>query len=290
MQIEKDKVSGQETTGHEWDGIKELNTPVPKPAIWAYAISIVIALIGWLLYPSIPFGSDYFRGLVGTTSRETVLAKVDTAETTRLAFHLDLLDGDLYDLVDDDEVRQRHEAAAVVLFNDNCAACHGTNLQGQTNFPNLVDEAWLFYNDLDEIEWTIRYGINAAHDDTRYSEMPAFGRDEMLERDAISDVTEFVLSLSGADHNLEAAARGSEVFAADCSGCHGENAEGIGIGAPNLADDFWIYGGSREAILETLNHGRAGVMPAWDQRLTDAEIRKLVLYLHWSRENGKDGD
>ena len=92
-------------------------------------------------------------------------------------------------------MRQRQEASAIVLFNDNCAACHGTNLQGQTNFPNLVDEAWLFYNDLDEIEWTIRYGINAAHDDTRYSEMPAFGRDEMLERDAISDVTEFVLSL-----------------------------------------------------------------------------------------------
>ena len=141
MQVEKDPFSGQETTGHEWDGIKELNTPVPKPAVWAYIIAIVIALLGWLLYPSVPLGTDYFRGLWGTTSRATVLEKLEEAETKRTAFESELVDGDLYELAENDDVRKRHEASAAVLFNDNCAACHGTDLKGQRNFPNLVDDA-----------------------------------------------------------------------------------------------------------------------------------------------------
>lgn len=290
MPVEKDPFSGQETTGHEWDGIKELNTPIPKPTIWAYGIAIGIALLGWVLYPSIPLGTDYFRGLWGTTSRATVVKKLEEAEIKRTAFESELVEGDLYELVDNTDVRNRHQAAAAVLFNDNCAACHGTDLKGQRNFPNLIDESWLFYDDLDEIEWTLRYGINAQHDDTRYSQMPAFGRDQLLESDAINDVTEFVLLLSSKDHLAQAAARGEDIFMTECAGCHGDDGAGIGIGAPNLTDQFWIYGGTRENIQDTLYFGRAGHMPHWDGRLSDAEIKKLVLYLQWSRDNGKNRD
>ncbi len=290
MQVEKDNISGQQTTGHEWDGIKELNTPVPKSVIWVYALSIVFTLAVWLLYPSVPFGPDYFRGLIGTTSRETILEQVETAEATRAAFGQELVDRDLYALAADADVRARHEAAAAVLFNDNCAACHGTDLKGQMNFPNLLDDAWLFSDDPEQIELILRYGINAAHDETQYSIMPAFGHDGILERAAIRDATEYVLFLSGADHERDAAARGAEVYASECADCHGENGQGNGIGAPNLTDGFWLYGGDRDAIYDSLNKGRAGVMPFWEGRLSDAEIRKLVLYLQWSRANGKDGD
>lgn len=292
MPIEKDNVSGQETTGHEWDGIKELNTPLPKVLLWAYAITIIVALAGWLLYPSVPFGTDYFRGLLGTTSRVSVLEEVKIAQARRNSFEREIIVGDIYALVENSDIRMRHESAAEVLFNDNCAACHGADLQGQHNFPNLVDDSWLFYddvvgNDLDEIEQTIRYGINDQHDDARYNEMSAYGRDQLLERDAIRDVAEFVLSLSGATHDKPAAERGAEVFALNCVSCHGEDGKGIGIGAPDLTDSFWLYGGDKSSILDVLDHGRAGHMPAFDSRLGDAEIRKLVLYLQWKREDAK---
>lgn len=290
MQIEHDEISGQSTTGHEWDGIKELNTPVPRTAIWAYVITSLIALGGWVLYPSVPLGTDYFRGLLGTTSRETVLVSVENAKAVRNQSNKALLEGDLYELATDSAMRAQHEASAKVLFDDNCAVCHGRDLKGQTGFPNLADQSWLFGDDLEETEWTIRYGINAGHDETRFSEMPAFGRDGMLEKLDIVNVTEFILALSGQDHDAGLAASGAEVFANECAGCHGEGGEGVGIGAPDLTDEFWIYGGSRVAVLETLKNGRAGHMPSWEKRLTDAEIRKLVLYLNWSREHGEDRD
>ena len=290
MQVEHDEVSGRSTTGHEWDGIKELDNPVPRPAIWAYVITTLIALGGWLLYPSVPLGTDFFRGLLGTTSRAKVLESVEEAQLVRLTGDTVLVEGDLYELAADPAIRSQTEAAARVLFDDNCAACHGRDLKGQTGFPNLVDGSWLFGDDLDEVEWTVRYGINAGHDETRYNEMPAFGRDGLLERPDIETVTEFVLSLSGAEHDFSLAKKGDEVFASECSGCHGDGGQGVGIGAPDLTDPFWIYGGSRDAIFETLKNGRAGHMPSWETRLTDAEIRKLVLYLNWSRGNGENRD
>ena len=290
MQVERDAVTGLDTTGHEWDGIKELDRPVPRPVVWIYLIAIVGTLVWWVLYPSIPFVSDYYRGIMGTTSRETVLDRLDAAEVTRVAFEQELIDRDLNDLVADAGVRERHEAAAAVLFNDNCAACHGTDLQGQPNFPNLVDDAWLYSDDLDDIVLTLRYGINDAHEESRYNEMLAYGRERLLDDAQMSDVTEFVLSLSGADHDSDAASRGAEVYASECTTCHGDGGAGLGDGAPNLTDDYWIYGGTREAILDVLYDGRLGHMPAWEDRLSEAEIRKLALYLQWSRENGKDGD
>jgi cytochrome c oxidase cbb3-type subunit 3 len=289
MAIEKDKVSGQRTTGHEWDGIKELDTPTPKVVIWAYVLSAIFVLAGWALYPSIPFKSDFFRGYIGVTSRDRVLEEVRTNTELKNAFEQELLYRNLTDLVNDPDVQARHEAAAAVLFVDNCAVCHGRDLKGQRGFPNLTDHAWLFGSDLDEIEKTIRYGINALHDETRISNMPAFGRDEILDRDALVEVTEFVLSLSGTSHDRELANSGAAIFAENCSSCHGEIGDGIvDLGAPNLRDDVWIYDSSRQGIGEVLYQGGAGVMPAWDGRLTDAEIRKLVLYLNWSRGNGKD--
>lgn len=290
MPVEFDEVSGQNTTGHEWDGIKELSTPIPKVTLWAYGLSIVVALTGWLLYPSIPLGDDFFRGVTGANSRESVLREVDQASRHRSESEQPVIEFDYAQLLADPSVRRNQETAAAVLFEDNCAACHGRDLKGQIGFPNLLDQAWLFDGSPEEIEQTIRFGINDTHDETRYGEMPAFGRDEMLASDEIDVLVEYVLSVSGQPHDTKLAVGGPELYAENCSGCHGENAEGIGIGAPNLRDSTWIYGGTREAIVRTIYDGRAGVMPNWDGRLSDAEIRKLVLYLKWSGEDGEVQD
>jgi cytochrome c oxidase cbb3-type subunit 3 len=289
MPVERDKISGQPTTGHEWDGIKELNTPLPKILIWAYILTGIFVLAGWILYPSIPFKSDFFRGITGVTSRDRILEEVRTSTELRDAFERELIVRDLADLARDKQVRDRHEMAAAVLFEDNCAACHGRDLKGQTGFPNLTDSASLFDDSLEEVEATIRYGINSSSDQTRISQMPAFGRDQLLDRDALIQVTEFTLSLSGADHDRGLAALGAPVYEENCASCHGNFGEGItDLGAPNLRDDAWIYESSRKGIAEIIYRGPAGVMPSWEGRLTDAEIRKLVLYIEWIKGDGKN--
>lgn len=282
MEIEHDPVSGRHTTGHEWDGIKELDTPVPWPARLALILTILFAMGYWVFYPAWPYLSDFSRGLIGYSSRDAVLQAVAEADDHRWEGEAELFDRDLEDLVADPAVRTRHEAAAAVLARDNCIMCHGRSLEGQPGFPNLTDGTWLWSGTVAEIEWTILYGINSDHDEERGGEMPAFGDMEMLEAEDIRAVSDYVLSLSAQDHDADLARLGAEVFEYDCSGCHGEDgAGGLETGAPDLTDGFWIYGGDRAAIQATVTHGRRGVMPAWEDRLSPAEIRKLALYVYW---------
>lgn len=282
MKPEIDDVSGQETTGHEWNGIKELNTPMPWAfRIWLWA-SIAVAALLWVLYPSFPSASNYLKGAIGYSSREAVNAAVAEGAATRAEAYAVFTETDLDTLAEDPTLQAKFEDDIAVLYRDNCAVCHGRDLEGQANFPNLVDDHWLWSGWPEEIEYTIQVGINATHEDTRFAEMPAFGRDEMLPDEEISDILEYVLSISGQDHDAEAAARGDELFLDNCSGCHAEG--GVGgyeSGAPSLVDSQWIYGGTRDQIAETLENGRAGVMPAWSGRLSETEIRQLTLYLLW---------
>ncbi|MBO9466457.1 cytochrome-c oxidase, cbb3-type subunit III [Tropicibacter sp. R15_0] len=282
MTPEKDPISGRETTGHEWNGIKELNTPIPKAfRLWLW-ISIAVAALYWVFYPSFPYGADYLRGVLGYSSREAVQVAVAEGAATR-AEAFDIFETkDVNELAEMPELQAQFEGEISVLYRDNCAACHGRDAKGQKGFPDLTDDHWLWSGSPDEIEYTLQVGINSEHEDTRTAEMPAIGRDEWLEQAEISDVIDYVLSLSGQAHDAEAVARGIDLFAENCASCHnGEGVGGFENGAPDLTDSAWLYGGTRADLQETLQHGRAGVMPAWSDRLTEAEIRKLSLYLLW---------
>ncbi|APG45497.1 cytochrome-c oxidase, cbb3-type subunit III [Phaeobacter porticola] len=283
---EKDPVSGTDLTGHEWDGIKELDTPVPWAARWSLWGSIAVAAAFWVFYPSFPAVRDYAKGALGYSSRAEVMASLKKAEADREQAFAPFASEDFEALAADPALEERYGAAISKLYADNCAACHTENLRGQPGFPNLADGHWLWSGSPEEIEYTIRYGINAAHDETRNALMLAFGADGMLEKQQVGEVTDFVLSLSGLEHDAAAAEAGSGVFEDNCAACHGDDGRGgYEIGAPDLGDGQWIYGNSREDVYRSIYYGRMGVMPAWEGRLSDAQIRMLTLYLLW---NGED--
>ncbi|WP_425082633.1 cytochrome-c oxidase, cbb3-type subunit III [Ruegeria arenilitoris] len=283
---EKDPVSGTDLTGHEWDGIKELDTPVPWAARWALWISIIIAALYWVFYPSFPSVRDYAKGMLGYSSRAEVATALQQADASREMTFAPFASGDIEKLAADPTLEARYSASISKLYADNCAACHRNNLTGQVGFPNLVDRHWLWSGTPEEIEATIRYGINAQHDDTRIAQMLAFGADGMIENQQVEEVTEFVLFLSGQQYDATAAEAGKLVFEENCAACHGDDGRGgYEIGAPDLGDESWIYGGDRDAIYHSIHFGRRGVMPAWDGRLSDAQIRMLTLYLLWNAED-----
>lgn len=283
---EKDPVSGTDFTGHEWDGIKELDTPVPWAARWALWISIFVSVLYWVLYPSFPTASDYAKGQLGYSSRAKVSASLQEANADREQAFSPFASEETAILAADPELKARYSASVSKLYADNCAACHRSDLKGQQGFPNLVDGHWLWSKSPEEIEATIRYGINAQHEETRIAQMLAFGADGMIEKPQIEEVTEFVLSLSGQQHDATSAEAGKLVFEENCAACHGDDGRGgYEIGAPDLGDESWIYGGDREDIYHSVYYGRQGVMPAWQGRLSDVQIRMLTLYLLWSAED-----
>lgn len=291
MQVEHDEVSGRNTTGHEWDGIKELDTPVPWPARWALRLTIVFAVGYWLLYPAWPGISDFTRGMLGYSSREVVLEKLAEAADAQSGTLAALVNGDIAELADDPAIRAQYEHAGGVLYRDNCAMCHGRNLQGQTGFPKLTDAHWLWSGTPEEIEYTLQVGINSGHEDERTAEMLAFGAQGILEKSDVRAVTHHVLAISGQSHDADLAAAGATVFEENCAACHGDEGEGgYENGAPSLIDDAWIYGSSQGAIYRTIWSGRKGVMPFWSGRLSDADIRKLALYVHWHGEGRTQGE
>jgi len=167
------------------------------------------------------------------------------------------------------------------VFGDNCATCHGIGGTGGTGYPNLRDDVWIWGGTLQDIQHTLQVGVRADHAQTRMSQMPAFGRDELLPPAAISDMTEYVVKLSGRPADTAAVARAAPVFATQCVACHGADGRGIqALGAPNLTDADWLYGSDREAISGQIYAGRGGVMPAWGGRLSPETIKALTVYVH----------
>lgn len=276
---ERDPVSGYATIGHDWNGIKELNSPVPRIVLWFLAVTHVYAVIAWVLFPTWPLGQTYTRGLLGGDQKTAVAADIAAANAARAEWMMGLATQDYDAIRADPDLMARTTATAAPLFGQNCQVCHGAGGAGGPGFPRLADDIWLWGGTAEEIETTLRYGINSPHPETRFAQMPAFGRDGLLTRPEIAVLTDYVQTL-GAGVVPDDPSEGATLFQTNCAGCHGEDARGIdGSGAPDLTDTDWIYGGDAATIRQTLTAGRQGVMPAWEARLTEAEIRMLALYV-----------
>lgn len=275
---ERDPLTGHQTTGHEWDGITELNTNVPRIIWWFIGITHVYALVTWALLPSWPWIHTYWKGFLGADQQEDLQVQVVAGNLPRVEWQKSIADTPLNAMPADAALMSVVEVTGPALFGDNCAACHGAAGLGGPGFPNLADGAWLWGSDPATIFETIRFGINTQHPESRVAEMPAFG--ELLTQGEILRVSDYVQSLSGAEADPTRIAEGAQIFDANCSACHGEDAKGDqDIGAPNLADTSWIYGASDAVIYQTIRDGRKGFMPGWESRLTEVDRKILTHYV-----------
>lgn len=279
--IEKDSVTGQDTTGHEWDGIKELNTPLPTWWLYVLYATVLWSIGQFILYPSFPGIRSHFSGVLGYSAREELTQKMQVAADQRAPYLDRIRKASLTEIRQTPELLGYAVAGGRVAFAENCAACHQSGGAGAKGYPSLADDDWIWGGTLAQIERTIRFGIRSTHPDARTSLMPRFGLDGALDRDKIDDAAEFVLSLSKRSTNAEAAKRGATVYAENCAACHGNTGTGQReLGAPNLADGIWIYGGDKASIVKTITESRSGVMPAWTDRLDPAVIKMLTVYVH----------
>lgn len=279
---EIDAVTGVETTGHEWDGLKELNNPLPRWWLYIFYASIAWAFVYWIFMPSWPGIDGYAKGLRGHSERANVEIALADLDAQRGAQMQALNAVESIETVEADaQMFQYAMVAGESLFGDNCATCHGAGGQGVPGYPALVDDDWLWGGSFAAIRTTLQHGIRSGDPDARFNVMQAYGRDGLLTREQIDNLVEYVMQMSGGDARAESAERGALVFAEQCVACHGEDGRGQpSLGAPNLTDAVWLYGGDREAIRTTLYEGRAGVMPAWSARLSPEEITALSVYVH----------
>ncbi len=280
---EVDDHSGTETTGHEWDGIKELNTPLPRWWLTIWFGCIAIAIVYMVLMPSwpLPWADTYLKGLRHYSERATFEKDMVKLAASRGPDEARLINTALDQIENNPELLNFAMAAGKSAFGDNCATCHGSGGVGTFGYPALVDDVWLWGGTLDDIKYTITNGIRSTGDDTRFSQMPAFGRDGLLSKDEIKDLVEYVVSLSGREADKAAVARAQPLFADNCAMCHGEDGKGTReLGAPNLTDADWLYAGDRATITETITNSRNGVMPTWQGRLEPWTIQALAVYVH----------
>ena len=276
---ERDEITGTETTGHEWDGIKELDTPMPRWWVWTFYATIVWGILYTIAYPAWPLISGTTQGLLGYSTRGEVHAALAEHAEAQKVFTDRIAAMELAAVAEDEELAQFAQAGGAAIYRTYCSQCHGAGATGASGYPNLLDDDWIWGGTIEEIRATIAHGIRSSEDDdTRDSQMPAFGRDGILDRAQIAAVTEHVLSLSGqASPNED----GFAVYQENCAACHGENGEGNrDLGAPNLADAIWLYGSEPETVQASIANSRAGMMPAWAGRLTDAQIKQVALYIH----------
>lgn len=283
-----DPVTGRMTTGHEWNGIEELDTPVPRVVIFFLAATTLFSLVYWILMPAWPLGWTYTKGLLGLDQRGVVTRQVADAAAARAVWTDRIAKADFADIAADAALMRHVRETGRTLFNDNCAVCHGTNGGGGPGYPSLAAGSSLWGGDPATLAETIRVGINSTHPETRVSQMMAFGRDGVLDRDAVRSVAAYVRSLSGqslSEADRARVAAGKEVFAANCTSCHGEKGRGMSeVGAPDLIDDTWIYGGDEQSVYRTIHAGRQGHMPHWEGRLSPVDIKLLTLYLSTLRQ------
>lgn len=286
---ERDEHSGVETTGHEWDGIRELDNPLPRWWLWVWYATIAFSIVYWVLMPAWPGISGYTRGMLGQSDRADVAAELRELQALRGERETQLLNASLEQIEGDPDLQAHALAVGQSVFGDNCATCHGVGGAGAKGYPNLRDDVWLWGGSLQDIEHTIRVGIRAGHEDTRTSLMPAFGRDRMLDSGQISDLTEYVVALSGREADGAAVARAAQPYADNCASCHAPDGSGMmELGSPNLRDREWLYGSDRGSISAQIHNGRNGVMPAWEGRFTPAVIKALAVYIHANAGGGED--
>lgn len=274
------------TTGHQWDGIEELDNPMPRWWLWTFYLTIIWAIGYAIYYPAWPLVSKATQGFVGETAagdaRLAVAEEIKRFDDANAPIKARLVAADLSAIAADPELGTYAKSAGSAVFKTWCAQCHGAGAAGNKGFPNLLDDDWLWGGNMEAIHTTVTHGIRTADDaDARYSQMPAFGTDGLLEREQIGDVVEYVLQLSGQEHDAARATAGAQLFVDNCAACHMEDGKGDrSQGAPNLTDAVWLYGGDRAVLTETVTKARFGVMPNWNSRLSEDEIRAVAVYVH----------
>lgn len=278
---EVDEFSGVETTGHEWDGIRELDNPMPRWWVWIFYATIVFSIGYMIYYPAIPLIETSTMGISQHTTRKAVEAEIAEAKAAKAGLVARIEQTDLETIRQDEELSRFAVAGGESLYKVYCSQCHGSGAQGAPGYPNLNDDDWLWGGDLETIYTTIAHGVrNDEDEDARFSDMPAFG-DDLLEPEQISSVTDYVLKISNQEHDAAKAEAGKEVYAENCASCHGEDGTGgREFGAPNLADALWLYGGTREEIATQIRVPKHGVMPPWRARLGDVGVKQLAVYVH----------
>jgi cytochrome c oxidase cbb3-type subunit 3 len=277
-----DTVSGTATTGHAWDGIKELNTPLPRWWVLTFYATIIWAIGYWVVYPAWPLISGYTAGVFKYSTRADVAVELANLEKIRGAKMVSLGAAPLAEIEKDPALLALARARGKVVFGDNCAPCHGSGGAGAKGYPNLNDDDWLWGGGLDQIMQTIEFGARSGNSKAHEGNMLAFGKDGILKKDEIAIVANYVRSLSGLPTRKDAdLAAGQKIFAENCASCHGDLGKGnIELGAPNLTDKIWLYGSDEATVIETITNGRAGVMPAWGGRLDPATIKAITVYVH----------
>lgn len=281
-ETELDHVSGKTTTGHQWDGIKELNTPLPRWWVYTFYATIIWAIGYWVVYPAWPLLWSNTTGLLHYSSRADVGVELANLEKIRGDKMVALGAASLEDIERDPALLALARARGKAAFGDNCAPCHGSGGAGAKGFPNLNDDDWLWGGSLEQIQQTIQFGARSGNPKAHEGSMLAFGKDGILKKDEIVTAANYVRSLSGLPtREGYNAAAGAKLFADNCSSCHGENAKGNQeLGAPDLTDKIWLYGSDEATVIETITNGRGGVMPTWVARLDPSTIKALAVYVH----------
>ncbi len=277
-----------ETTGHSWDGIEEFNNPLPKWWLWVFYATIVWGVGYTIAYPAWPLVSSATQGILGTSAggdtRQAVASEIARFEAANADIRARLVETELTEISADADLEGYAKNAGAAVFRTWCAQCHGAGAAGvqAAGYPNLLDDAWLWGGTIEDIHLTISHGIRNEEDpDARWSQMPAFGTDEILSDDEIAQVVQYVRLMSGQEHEEALATAGEEIYLQQCAACHMDDGSGDPFqGAPALNDAIWLYGGSVESITETVVYSRFGVMPPWTERLSEAEIRSVATYVH----------
>jgi cytochrome c oxidase cbb3-type subunit 3 len=277
-----DPLTGTPTTGHDWDGIHELNTPLPRWWLWTFYLTIIWAIGYWVVYPAWPLLTSATEGTFGWHTRSAVQVDLDQLKVLRGPMMDKLTNASVADIVNDPQLSDFARAFGRTAFADNCAPCHGAGGGGTKGYPNLNDDDWLWGGKLAEIENTVRHGARSGDPKDHEGNMPAFGREDMLKANEISAVADFVRSLSALPVEKDAdLALGKKVFAANCVTCDGPEGKGNReLGAPNLTDKIWLYGSDKATIVEGIQNGRGSTMPAWEGRLSESTIKALVVYVY----------
>ncbi|AUX69216.1 cytochrome-c oxidase, cbb3-type subunit III [Porphyrobacter sp. HT-58-2] len=278
-----DQPTGTEFVGHEWDGIEELNTPLPRWWLWTFYATIAWALVYVILYPAWPLFERATAGTLGWSSRGELAKEMSAAEAARQGIIAQIAATDIEALADNPELMQAAVSGGAAAFKVNCVQCHGAGAAGSKGYPNLNDDDWIWGGTLTDIEYTLTHGIRwEAADETRVNYMPAF--DGLFEPAQVDALTGHVLSLSGKGKSSPV---GAQTYADNCAACHGAGGEGmIAMGAPALNDAIWLFGGTPAEVKKQILQPRHGVMPAWKDRLDPVTIKMLAAYVH-SRGGGQ---
>lgn len=280
MTNNEENKNNNKTTGHSWDGISEYNIPAPRWWLIVWVICIIWAIIYWFFYPTWPISGGNSKGILNWSQQSQLdesQLEIDQLRAKELA---KISKMSLRQIQQDKNLMEFALNGGRAAFKENCAACHGTGAAGSKGFPNLNDDDWLWGNGtIEDIYQTLNYGIRSGHDKARENQMPSFGMDKILSKKQVEEVAEYAMSLS--DKSIALNKNGAEIFKANCVACHGANGKGNReLGAPNLTDKIWLYGGNKEDIIFTITYARNGVMPYWKGRLSDETIKQLTLYIH----------